>query len=368
MPKKYKYRTTFTVDGKRYSVYADAKKELIEKEIRKKIEIETHGQVVDSSMTLKDWASRCVDTYKTDQKEITRKKYINRMNHCILEPIGHMKLKDIKPLHCQEVINQQIGNSKTQINAVYQTMNFLFRHAVENGLLRKNPAEHIVRPKGTRSHRRALTAHERRFFIQVGLQDRRYYYFLLMLFCGCRPSEASAAMGGDIRILSNGLPALHIRGTKTDNADRLVPIPDEFYQRIKEIPGDEYIAQTQRRGKIGGSSRMRIWNSYTRQINLAMGCKTYRNALVPPYPLAPDLVPYCLRHEYCTELARQGVDIRTAQKLMGHSDIRLTANIYTNLNSDDVANVAAYLSQKGSTVGSTSKGVEKGVNGVSKQV
>ena len=39
MPKKYKYRTTFTVDGKRYSVYADTKKELIEKEIRKKIEI-----------------------------------------------------------------------------------------------------------------------------------------------------------------------------------------------------------------------------------------------------------------------------------------------------------------------------------------
>lgn len=348
MPKKYKYRSTFTVDGKRYSVYANTKKELMEKEIRKKIEIEKNGQIVDASMTLQDWAFRCVDTYKTNQKEITREKYITRMKHCIIKPIGWMRLKDIKPLHCQEVMNLQAGNSKTQINAVYQTMNFLFRHAVENGLLKKNPAENIVKPIGTQHHRRALTAQERHFFIQTGLQDRRFYYFLLMLFCGCRPSEAAAAMGKDIRILPNGFPALHIRGTKTDNADRLVPIPDIFYEAIKEIPSDEYIAQTQC-GKLSNNARARIWNRYTREINLAMGCKTYRNALVPPYPLAPDLVPYCLRHEYCTELARQGVDIRTAQKLMGHSDIRLTANIYTNLNHDDIANVSAFLSQKGST-------------------
>ena len=63
------------------------------------------------------------------------------------------------------------------------------------------------------------------------------------------------------------------------------------------------------------------------------------------YPL-PDLVPYCLRHEYCTELARQGSDIRIAQKLMGHSDIKLTANIYTNFNSDDVLTAAKILAKR----------------------
>jgi site-specific recombinase XerD len=50
----------------------------------------------------------------------------------------------------------------------------------------------------------------------------------------------------------------------------------------------------------------------------------------------PDIVPYCLRHEYCTELARRGVDIRIAQKLMGHADVHMTANIYTNLSREDV--------------------------------
>ena len=74
-----------------------------------------------------------------------------------------------------------------------------------------------------------------------------------------------------------------------------------------------------------------------------MGCKSYRNALIPPYPLAPDLVPYCLRHEYCTELARKGIDIRIAQKLMEHSDIKLTSNVYTNFDKSDLKTAAEIL-------------------------
>lgn len=40
----------------------------------------------------------------------------------------------------------------------------------------------------------------------------------------------------------------------------------------------------------------------------------------------------------------EGVDIRMAQIMMGHSDISLTANIYTNLNSIEAArNVASIM-------------------------
>lgn len=354
--KKYKYRKDITVNGKRHIIRANSLKELTEKEVRKRIQLESEP-VIDSNMTLRDWADQCVQTYKTNQKDITRDKYIQRMQHCILDHIGDMPLKTIKPLHCQQIMNRQEGRSRTQINEVYQTLHFLFRHAVANNLLSKNPAEHIIKPKGKTRHRRALTASERRFFIQVGLQDRRYYFFMLMLFCGCRPSEAERVMGSDIRVLSNGLPALHIRGTKTDNSDRTVPVPEEFYECIKDIPADEYIARTDR-GPITVNNRGRIWDSFCRQLNIEMGCKMYRNALVPPYPLAPDLVPYCLRHEYCTELARRGVDIRIAQKLMGHADIKLTANIYTNLNNDDIADVAEMLS-KGDAPGDALKGTKR---------
>ena len=49
---------------------------------------------------------------------------------------------------------------------------------------------------------------------------------------------------------------------------------------------------------------------------------------------APDLVPYCLRHTFCTDLQKKGIDVRVAQKLMGHSKIDLTASIYSHLDED----------------------------------
>ena len=341
--KQYKYRKDITINGKRYAIRANSARELAEKEMKKRIQIEKDGGIIDSGMTLRAWAEQCVPTYKTGQGDETREKWMVRLEGCILRPLGDMKLKDIKPIHCQQVLNNQIGKSQRHINEIYQTLQFLFRHAVANHLLRESPAEYLVKPSGPHGHRRALTASERRVFIKVGLRDRRYLLYMLMLFCGCRTGEAANAMGKDIRITKDGYPILHIRGTKTGNADRMVPIPPELYEVIKDTPQDEYIAQTVKGNRITNNYRIHLWKSFCRQLNLEMGCKTYRNALVPPYPLAPDLVPYCCRYEFCTDLARREVDIRIAQKLMGHSDIKLTANIYTQLNQDDISDIAKIL-------------------------
>ena len=86
------------------------------------------------------------------------------------------------------------------------------------------------------------------------------------------------------------------------------------------------------------------------------GMQNIQKQADPSYPLAPDLVAYCLRHEYCTELARKGVDIRQAQKLMGHATIIMTANIYTNLDNSDILSAASAIgATKGVTGGGTSK-------------
>ncbi|MBQ5783534.1 MAG: DNA-directed RNA polymerase subunit beta', partial [Bacteroidales bacterium] len=103
-----------------------------------------------------------------------------------------MRLKEIKPLHCQQVLNEQAGKSKTQVNEIYQQLRFLFRHAVSNGLLKSDPTENIIKPDYRIGHRRALTGSERRFFIKVGLQDRRYTIGL------ASPEEILARSSGEV--------------------------------------------------------------------------------------------------------------------------------------------------------------------------
>lgn len=340
--KKYKYSTQITIDGKAFKVRADTLAELSEKIEAKKREARELLDRSGGNMRLKDWAEECVETYKVGQKPNTRKAFMYLLRHCILEQIGEMRLKDIRPIHCQKVLNAQAGNSKRQINEVYNQLQFLFRHATDNGLILRNPAVNLERPIGTKTSRRALTPYERRVLVKVIPTDPRFTFFALMLYAGCRPSEAEHVTGRDVEMV-DGFRMLHIRGTKTAQSDRLVPIVPELWELIKNIPKDRLLATSAHGAPMTPSNRRHAWKALRRAMNLAMGCRVYRNQLVPPYPLAEDLVPYCLRHEYCTDLARRGVDIRIAQRLMGHADIKMTANIYTNLDRSDIVQAARML-------------------------
>ena len=49
----------------------------------------------------------------------------------------------------------------------------------------------------------------------------------------------------------------------------------------------------------------------------------------------PNITPHIYRHTYCTNMARSGMNPKTLQYLMGHSDISITMNTYTHLGLDD---------------------------------
>ena len=51
----------------------------------------------------------------------------------------------------------------------------------------------------------------------------------------------------------------------------------------------------------------------------------------------PNITPYVCRHTYCSNQAKAGMNPKTLQYLMGHSDIGVTMNVYTHLGLEDAA-------------------------------
>ena len=49
----------------------------------------------------------------------------------------------------------------------------------------------------------------------------------------------------------------------------------------------------------------------------------------------PNITPHICRHTYCSNMAKSGMNIKTPQYLMGHSDIGVTLNTYTHLGLED---------------------------------
>ena len=49
----------------------------------------------------------------------------------------------------------------------------------------------------------------------------------------------------------------------------------------------------------------------------------------------PNITPHVCRHTYCSNMAKSGMNPKTLQYLMGHSDISVTMNVYTHIGFDD---------------------------------
>lgn len=49
----------------------------------------------------------------------------------------------------------------------------------------------------------------------------------------------------------------------------------------------------------------------------------------------PQVTPHVLRHTFCSRMASKGMNPKTLQYIMGHSDISVTLGIYTHLTADE---------------------------------
>lgn len=270
-----------------------------------------------ASMTLNEWAETCISVYKPNLTRGTKyyATYTNRMKNCVLKHLGDMEIENILPMDCQKCINQQIGKSAFQINQTKQMMCFLFEKAIDNNIIGRNPARNITKPTGTKTSRRSLTNMERKAFLEA-IQDPTYLPFAFMYYCGLRPSEARDIRVSDIIEIA-GVPALHVRGTKTKNAVRDIPLPDDLSILIQKSLKTQNRALQGHICHISEKTLKRRWTPLKKKMGNA-----------------PDLVPYCFRHTFCTDLQKKGIDVRVAQKLMGHSKIDLTASIYSHIDED----------------------------------
>lgn len=339
MPKR-----SFTIinsqgEKERVYIWGATDKEADEKLQRAKIEYEMGLLVVNSKTTLMKWAQEYIEIYKRPnaaEKAVTQyEQIINK----VYAPIMQLRLDEIKAAHLQKCVNQYSGMSYSFITKLMQLTKGLFEKAVINGLIVKSPALGLNIPKCEKGCRRAMTQQETDALMQV--IDRHEYglFFALMYGCGCRAQEVRALYyrsidrKNKILTINNAVKAGtdKIGDTKSKAGVRSIPIPDWLFDKLPSGNNPFELVFVNRQGKVLSENNMKnIWRSFHKEMDLAAGAQM-KGRTVAIHALPTDLTPHCLRHTYATELAERGVDIKTAQYLLGHSDIAMTANIYTHI-------------------------------------
>lgn len=341
------YSKSFFIDlpdgtKKQIKIRGKSPEEVHEKFLRKKIEAEQGVLIINSNTLFKKWVENWLETYKAPKvNSTTLKNCKGILDKYFVSKLGHMKISDIKLMHIQRCINEMEGMSQSRINKAYDYICSCFQKAWENELVHRSPCIGLEKPTAKiKEDRRALTAEERRIFLQAIEQHHRGAFFGIMYACGLRPAEARALTWFNINMSEKTVTITqavqggsnNIKEPKTAAGHRTIPIPDWFLPHLQALPKTSlYVFPSRDSNKPMTEHRYtQSWQSFLREMDLIAGAQTYRNQIII-HRIAQDLTPYNLRHTYATMLAEKGVDIKTAQYLLGHGDIRVTMNIYTHV-------------------------------------
>lgn len=287
----------------------------------------TGEQFIQSDSTRFDsWAIKWLETYKHGSVKEHTYMFTYKINveRYLVPYFKNAKLTDINQIDIQRYFNSA-ELSKSTLDKQKMILKAIFDAAIDNDLCNKNPVKNITYNQVKQKRERHVYSKEEADRLYEYALKHKYYDFIIMLKTGIRRSELLGLKWDDID-LSNKL--LHVQravtfqenklvigDTKTKTSNRVIPLSNALCSIIVSIPhnGDFVFGSNKPRSPIAYSS------SYRRRMRKAseeLGI--------------PKLSPHELRHTFGTLLRENGTDIYTIQKVMGHSDISVTAAIYVH--------------------------------------
>ena len=128
-----------------------------------------------------------------------------------------------------------------------------------------------------------------------------------------------------------------IETTKTDAGTRVLPITEDVAQMFQAIIEDRNAPKVEK--TIDRYSGFLFYDDNGMPL-VAMHWQHRFNHMVGRYNdiyrvQMPNITPHVCRHTYCSNMAKSGMNPKTLQYLMRHSDISVTMNVYTHIGFDD---------------------------------
>lgn len=119
---------------------------------------------------------------------------------------------------------------------------------------------------------------------------------------------------------------------KSDAGIRDVPIPKVLRNMLMEIRKPSGYVCTNTSGEVlTESSYKRQWDSFRNYLNVCAGGQKGTGRYVPRITVIENITAHMLRHTYASMLFDANVDVKSAQRFLGHADIEVTLEIYTHL-------------------------------------
>lgn len=365
-----KYQFKYHINGKPHFVYSwrleptdklpmGKKPCLFLRELEKQIGYDLDSQMdpMGKNITVTELVERYLRT-KTGVRDSTRAGYKTVQRILQKEAFGGKKISQIKVSDAKLFLIklQSDGRGYSSIHSIRGVLRPAFQMAVDDDVLHKNPfgfelAAVIVNDSVTRE---AISREQMRKFLKFIHDDNvycKYYEVVYILFhTGMRISEFCGLTLKDIDLENRIINIDHqllrtsemkyvIEATKTNAGTRKLPMTEDVFRYFQAIIEDREKPRFEK--MVDGHTGFLFIDKDGMPL-VAMHWEHRFNHMVKRYNdiyrvQVPNITPHVCRHTHCSNMAKSGMNPKTLQYLMGHSDIGVTLNTYTHLGLEDAA-------------------------------
>lgn len=399
--KKYQYvRETEVYNGRQYEGSGKTKAEA-RRRLAAKIDAAKRGDLgIGQDMTVRAWADTWLLTYvksrvrrpgepklRGTMNEATYKEYEQLARNYIVPELGNLRLREVTPPHAQKLLNDNKDRSFSHVSKLSITLKAMFRQAFNSRIIPFDPTASLTLPAAKKGSRRSVTPAEREAFFSAAQVNSHGLLFRFLMATGIRPNELAAVKVRDVDLdqkLVHITQAVEtgskeISTPKTESGIRYTVINEsEDHSIISDLRNhvegkdntDFLFTKADGKSMLTRQAFKVYWKSFVRRWDLELGAECDGRGHIydpsdlkadgtPLYPdpadpskprnghrLSPDVVTYCLRHTFGTDMQRGDVPIEVTKYLMGHADISTTANIYVDTGKTDAIRAVGIIDKK----------------------
>lgn len=290
------WQARYYENGKQHTLTSKTKADCLKrlKEVTQRLKPKNYKK----NITYEAWLKLWYENYKKPFiSTSTKSSYKVCIKNHITKEFKNLNLKSINSLDIMKCLNTIKKPRQKEItkNIIVASL----RNAFKNNYINNRCFENIILKKCKSKERKILLKKDEQKLLAI-LDNECKNAVICYLNTGCRLSELFNINENDIDRKAN---TIHIRGTKTTNSDRYIPL----LPKIKNLLPLNI--------SIKKNTLQHRFKDATKKLNL-------------------NLSIHDLRHTFATRCAEKGVNIKIVQKWLGHSKYSTTADIYTHLTSE----------------------------------
>ena len=347
--KTYFYRYHRNGDKKWCYVYAPTLEELRQKEEVIQRDLLDGIDYAGGEITVAELVDRYINL-RRGLKENSMRAYGSAINRIHTDPFGSRMIRSVRLSDGKGwfVSLHDKGLKQNTIGILQSVLRPAFEMAVDDDMIRKNPFKFKlsdVIPDDAYVRSALTKAQQERYlqFIRDHGKDNYYDDIVILLGTGLRVSELYGLTKADIdfdrrcihinkQLCRTADKPYFIAPLKTSSGNRSIPMTDTDYMAFRRV--------LENRGHPKVEVMVDEYSGFLfldkdGKPKVAMHLENYMRGMQRKYikkhgNTLSRVTPHVLRHTFCTNMQQAGIDIKSLQYLMGHSNASVTLDVYTH--------------------------------------